>query len=92
MPAWSPGAYGIRNEWRNVQEFSATDETGATLKFEKVDKQTWRINAASGRRITARYKLYYRGYNDDLRQARFAFRVAGSNRIGGRQGAGRIRC
>lgn len=66
MPAWSPGAYGIRNEWRNVQEFSATDETGATLKFEKVDKQTWRINAASGRRITARYKLYYRGYNDEL--------------------------
>jgi len=29
MPAWSPGAYGIRNEWRNVQEFSATDETSA---------------------------------------------------------------
>ena len=66
MPAWSPGAYGIRNEWRNVQEFSATDETGAALKFEKVDKQTWRIYAASGRRITARYKLYYRSYNDDL--------------------------
>ena len=66
MPAWSPGAYGIRNEWRNVQEFSATDETGAALKFEKVDKQTWHIAAATARRITARYKLYYRSYNDDL--------------------------
>ena len=66
MPAWAPGAYGIRNEWRNVQEFSATDETGAALKFEKVDKQTWRIYTATGRRITARYKLYYRNYNDEL--------------------------
>jgi predicted metalloprotease with PDZ domain len=66
MPAWSPGAYGIRNEWRNVQEFSATDETGAALKFEKADKQTWRIYTASGRRVTARYKLYYRNYNDEL--------------------------
>src|SRR6266404_1396623 len=66
MPAWSPGAYGIRNEWRNVQEFSASDETGAALKFEKTDKQTWRVYTASGQRITARYKLYYRSYNDEL--------------------------
>lgn len=66
MPAWAPGAYGIRNEWRNIQEFSAADETGAALRFEKVDKQTWRIYAATGRRITASYKLYYRNYNDEL--------------------------
>src|SRR5207247_8701681 len=25
MPACSPGAYGIRNDWRNVRELSATD-------------------------------------------------------------------
>ena len=66
MPAWSPGAYGIRNEWRNVQESSANDETGAALKFEKTDKQTWRVYTAGGRRITARYKPYYRSYNDEL--------------------------
>jgi predicted metalloprotease with PDZ domain len=69
MPAWSPGAYGIRNEWRNVQEFSATnlvDPTSTALKFEKVDKQTWRIYTPGGGRIIARYKLYYRSYNDEL--------------------------
>src|SRR5436190_7112230 len=43
MPAWSPGSYGIHNAWRNVQEFSASDASGAKLKFEKIDKQTWRI-------------------------------------------------
>ena len=66
MPAWAPGAYGIRNEWRNVQEFAATNETGAPLKFEKVDKHTWRIYTVGGREVIARYKLYYRNYNDEL--------------------------
>ncbi len=65
MPAWSPGAYWIHNAWRNVQEFSASDETGAALKFEKTDKQTWRIYRAAGRTITARYKLYLRDYNEE---------------------------
>lgn len=66
MPAWSPGAYGIHNAWRNVQEFSASDENGAKLKFEKIDKQTWRIFRGSGMTITARYKLYLRtDYTDD---------------------------
>jgi predicted metalloprotease with PDZ domain len=65
MPAWSPGAYGVHNAWRNVQEFSATDETGAPLKFEKTDKQTWRIYRGNGGTITARYKVYLRDYNDE---------------------------
>lgn len=67
MPSWSPGAYGIHNAWRNVQEFSASDETGAKLKFEKIDKQTWRMFSAGGKTITARYKLYLRtDYTDEM--------------------------
>jgi predicted metalloprotease with PDZ domain len=66
MPAWAPGAYAIQNHWRNVQEFSASGDGGRALKFEKVDKQTWRIDTAGSRAITARYKLYYRNYNDEL--------------------------
>ena len=66
MPSWSPGAYTIHNAWRNVQEFSASDDLGASLKFEKVDKQTWRINRQQGRMITARYKLYLRDYTDQM--------------------------
>ncbi|HET9531073.1 MAG TPA: hypothetical protein VFQ92_12025, partial [Blastocatellia bacterium] len=67
MPAWSPGAYIIHNAWRNVQEFAAHDEAGKALRFEKIDKQTWRIYIDGGRRVTARYKLYLRNdYNDEL--------------------------
>jgi predicted metalloprotease with PDZ domain len=66
MPAWSPGAYFIHNAWRNVQEFSAADETGARLSFEKVDKQTWRVHRGQGKVITARYSLYDREYNSEM--------------------------
>lgn len=67
MPVWSPGGYHIHDAWRNVQEFSATDEKGAQLKFEKIDKQTWRVYRGSAQRATARYKVYLRtDYNDEL--------------------------
>jgi predicted metalloprotease with PDZ domain len=67
MPAWSPGAYWIHNAWRNVQEFTARDETGKALKFEKIDKQTWRIHTGGSRQVTAGYKLYLRNdFNDEL--------------------------
>jgi predicted metalloprotease with PDZ domain len=66
MPAWSPGAYSVHNAWRNVQEFSARDENNGVLRFEKTDKQTWRIYRQSGRRVTARYKLYLRDYTDEM--------------------------
>ena len=66
MPAWAPGAYSIHNAWRNVQEFSAGDEKGTALRFEKIEKQTWRIYSQEGRVVTARYKLYLRDYTDEM--------------------------
>ena len=65
MPAWSPGAYFIHNAWRNVQEFAASDDTGARLNFEKIDKQTWRVHRERGRVITARYVLFNRDFNSE---------------------------
>jgi predicted metalloprotease with PDZ domain len=65
MPAWSPGAYFIHNAWRNVQEFSASDETGARLNFEKIDKQTWRVHRERGKIITARYVLFDRDFTSE---------------------------
>src|SRR5262249_25759113 len=56
----------IQNAWRHVQEFSASDETAARLSFEKVDKQTWRVQRGQGKVITARYVLYDRDYNADV--------------------------
>jgi predicted metalloprotease with PDZ domain len=58
MPAWSPGAYGIGNYERNVQEFSAADGAGKALPFEKTDKQTWRIARGSDQTVIVKYKYY----------------------------------
>jgi predicted metalloprotease with PDZ domain len=66
MPAWSPGAYNIHNAWRQVQEFSPVDGSGAPVKFEKVDKQTWRVFHGSGDKITVNYDLFSTGCNDEM--------------------------
>src|SRR5829696_7960087 len=49
MPVWTPGSYMVREFARNVQDFTATTPTGGALKWEKINKNTWRIatNGAS---------------------------------------------
>src|SRR4051794_20258690 len=66
FPAWSPGAYRIVDGWRQVQEFAATDGSGAALKFEKTDKQSWRVWRGSGKddKVTVSYNLYSADFND----------------------------
>ncbi|HZS45972.1 MAG TPA: PDZ domain-containing protein [Blastocatellia bacterium] len=65
MPAWAPGSYNITNAWRQVQEFSSADGSGAPLKFEKIDKQTWRVYRGKDDKITVKYNLYNTAYSED---------------------------
>jgi predicted metalloprotease with PDZ domain len=65
FPAWSPGAYRITDGWRQVQEFSATDGSGAALRFEKTDKQTWRITRGKDDKVTVRYNLYSPDFDEE---------------------------
>jgi predicted metalloprotease with PDZ domain len=65
MPAWRPGSYSIENYWHNVQQFSAVNESGRRLEFEKTDKQTWRVYTKQSSRVTISYKLYYPDYDDE---------------------------
>ena len=46
MPAWAPGRYAIYDFAKNVQEFSAPAANGQPLPWSKLDKQTWRVEAA----------------------------------------------
>jgi len=64
MPAWAPGGYFILNSWRNVQEFTATSQSGAAIKFEKTDKQTWRLYPESSGPLQVSYNLFYQDYDD----------------------------
>lgn len=57
MPAWTPGYYKIQNHARNVRDFSAKSAAGE-LKWELVDKQTWRVQTGGANAITLRYRVY----------------------------------
>ena len=62
MPVWTPGSYLIREFERHVQDFSAKDAAGQPLKWEKVNKDTWRI-ATNG---IAEWHATYRVYANEL--------------------------
>jgi predicted metalloprotease with PDZ domain len=58
MPVWTPGSYLVREFERHVQDFTATDAAGQPLKWEKTNKDTWRITTNGAREWHARYRVY----------------------------------
>ena len=58
MPVWTPGSYLVREFERHVQDFSAQDGAGRALAWTKVNKNTWRVEAAGAREVRARYSVY----------------------------------
>lgn len=54
LPAWTPGAYEIDNFARNVANFSA-EETGASLSWDKLDADTWRVRPRGAGEVTVRF-------------------------------------
>jgi predicted metalloprotease with PDZ domain len=57
MPVWTPGSYLVREYAKNVEEFSVTDGS-STLKFDKFNKNTWRIFINKNKKIVVKYKVY----------------------------------
>ena len=58
MPVWTPGSYLVREFARHVQDFTATTAAGQPLKWEKVNKNTWRITTNGARDWQASYRVY----------------------------------
>ena len=58
MPVWTPGSYMVREFARHVQDFTATDAANQPLKWEKTNKNTWRIVTNGAREWHARYRVY----------------------------------
>jgi predicted metalloprotease with PDZ domain len=55
LPAWTPGAYEISDYARNVSDFSAAAGV-RTLRWDKLDPETWRIHPDGAREITVRFE------------------------------------
>ena len=58
MPVWTPGSYLIREFERHVQDFEAKDANGQPLKWEKLNKDTWRVMTNGARDWHATYRVY----------------------------------
>lgn len=58
LPAWCPGSYLIRDYARFVRDLEARGDDGRPRAVTKLDKQTWRIEAAGARELVVRYRLY----------------------------------
>jgi predicted metalloprotease with PDZ domain len=58
MPVWTPGSYLIREFGRNVQDFNAKDSAGKSLKWEKTNKDTWRVDTNGVAEWHATYRVY----------------------------------
>jgi predicted metalloprotease with PDZ domain len=54
IPKWTPGSYEIDNFARDVANFSA-EEAGATLAWDKLDPDTWRVRPRSVGEVTVRF-------------------------------------
>ncbi|HEX9614332.1 MAG TPA: hypothetical protein VGA55_02455, partial [Bacteroidota bacterium] len=58
LPAWRTGRYVILDFAGAVNAFSAIDGNRNSLRWEKHDKDTWRIHKGTSRSVEARYKVY----------------------------------
>jgi len=58
MPVWAPGSYLVREFQRHVQGFAAKNSEGRTLRWRKVNKNTWRIDTDGAKEIVATYNVY----------------------------------
>jgi len=70
LPAWSPGNYEIQNYARYVHGFGARNASGAPLRWDRGDKDTWRVVTGGADRVTVDFD--YSNDKIDLSLARTA--------------------
>lgn len=58
MPVWSPGSYLIREYPKNLESVTATSGSGKQLAIDKINKNTWRVEAGDDGRILVNYRVY----------------------------------
>ena len=58
MPVWTPGSYLVREFERHLQDFAAKDAAGLPLAWQKINKDTWRVDAKGAREVRVTYRVY----------------------------------
>jgi predicted metalloprotease with PDZ domain len=58
LPVWTPGSYLVREYARHIQDFAARDASGKELEWQKINKNTWRIQSSGASAIIVTYRVY----------------------------------
>jgi predicted metalloprotease with PDZ domain len=58
MPVWTPGSYMVREFSRHIDLFTAEDQSGKKITWEKVNKNNWIIQSAGTDTVLVRYRVY----------------------------------
>jgi predicted metalloprotease with PDZ domain len=58
LPLWGPGYYRMMDFSDNVKNFSAMDEQGKKLAWQKTTKNTWRVASDNAQSVKIRYDVY----------------------------------
>ena len=58
LPSWRPGRYELGNFAKNVQKWSAYDNKGNALKFQKVTKDRWKVQTKGVSELHVKYNYY----------------------------------
>ncbi len=58
LPAWRPGRYELGNFAKNIQKWTAFDESGNVLAFQKKTKDSWLVNTKNVKKIHIKYNYY----------------------------------
>jgi predicted metalloprotease with PDZ domain len=58
LPTWRTGRYEILNLANGIRDFSAKDETGKTLQWQKTEKDTWHVVGTKDKEVILTYQVY----------------------------------
>jgi predicted metalloprotease with PDZ domain len=58
FPVWTPGSYLVREYVRHLQGFTALDEQGQPLPWQKIGKNHWQVTTQGHSTLTVQYKIF----------------------------------
>jgi len=58
LPVWTPGSYLVREYAKNLQDFTATDDSGKALIWQKIAKNHWQVQSRNTSLIKIRYRIF----------------------------------
>lgn len=58
MPVWAPGSYKIRDFSQHVESFQAKNSDGEILKWDRLDKNGWKVNTETSQSVKIMYEVY----------------------------------